>query len=642
MRTTNWVQLRPSLMFAIAVIAATTVVADSAPLSEAVVKTLQTHCGACHQDSDDGGVDYITNLTKLVEGKKVVPGSPKSSRIWIRLHDETDPMPPDGETPRPTNAEKKLITDWIASLPVNGRAAPIAPPSPPPEPATRDQVSTTQVISAIHHYLIKMDPYERRYQRFFVLNHLHNLPTKSEDNERGFSNEQLDQVRAAVSKTVNSLSWAPDIIVPRPIDIDKTVLAIDLRDVQWNENRRLGHPDLWNIMLQEYPYALTHDQYPDSETTHSQSGDIYDWTGINFPWIRADWFVATATQPHFYHAMLFDAVFPEIRQRDSRDVIHADAQSRPEQPMRADDLYDILRVDLLGSLRRGRVARAAFTRSGVSSQPRMLERVSAVYGYMWGSYDFKRGNPTMNLHARPLGPDGALNERFADQSFQHDGGEIIFGLPNGLHGYLLITNTGDRIPFGPVDIVEDRAKTLGNGIIVNGLSCIACHKQGLIEDFRDEIRFGIKGLPSESRRLVRKLYLDRPELDQLIRKDQTRYRQAMIQVLRPFIDTATLGEMERGGALAEPVGPVAKRFLVNTLNSTTLASELGVSEEKLRSALEIHSGLQRLGLSGVPEGGTTNREIWQSGTGLSVFQKAAQIMKVGTPGSFQAPPWRGR
>ena len=614
-----------------------------------VSQILEQNCGSCHQDSDDGGIDYITNLSRLVERKKIVAGSAKKSRIWLRMHDAADPMPPDGESPRPTPAEIELVGKWIDSIndtsasdvPVK-KVEPIVQPPVDIPPAERKLVSTTQVIGTIHEYLSKADPEDRPYKRFFVLNHLHNMPLPSDEHPRGLTPKHLDQVRAAVSKTINSLSWSPDIVVPRPIDTDKTVMVIDLRDFGWNENRRKGHPDLWNILLQEYPYAMTHQQYPSSSASEYRCQEIYRWTGINFPWVRADWFVATATQPHFYHALLFDAVYSDIRHRQPQTVEHADAKERVEQPMTADDLYDILRVDLMGNLRRGRVARAGFTRSGVSSQPRLLERVSALFGYMWGSYDFKRGNSTMNLNARPLGPDGAFNERYADQSFQHDGGEIIFGLPNGMHGYLLLTGEGERIPFGPVDIVEDRAKTLGNGIIVNGLSCIACHKQGLIEDFGDEIRFGINGLPPDSRKLARKIYLDRPDLDQLIAKDQARYREALIAAVGPFVDQSTLAEMENGGPLIEPVGPVAKRFLVATLDLDTVAAELGVEPAKLKAVTELHDGLQLLGLSTVVNGGTTNREIWQSGSGMSMFQKASQILKTGTPGAFQAPPWRGR
>lgn len=622
-------------------------------LAKRALEILDTNCAACHEDGDEGGINFITDLQKLVMNKKAIPGDPETSRIYARMIDEDRPMPPAGESPRPSADEIREVAAWIQRLP----PLPVLKPQPTPtptipqeqEPAPRSRVSNSAVISAIHAYLSNVPAEsDRRMKRFFVLHHLHNMPTPAEAQERGLpkqrslSGNQLDIVRAAVSKTVNSLSWCPDVVVPKIIDADKCVMVIDLRDYLWEENRRLGRPDLFNILLQDYPYRLTHDQYPDNESAQRKAAEIYEWTGMKFPWIRADWFVATATQPHFYHALLYDAVNKDIRQRDMRQVKHADGKLRFEQPMSADDLYARLEVDLLGAQRRGRVARAGFTRSGVSSQPRLLERVSASYGSLWGSYDFGRGNKTMNLNARPLGPEGVFSAQFSEFSFLHNGGEIIFGLPNGLHGYLLITETGDRIPFGPPDIVEDRAKTLGNGIIVNGLSCIACHDQGLIENFRDEIRFGISGLPQAARRLARKIYLDRPELDELIEKDQTRYRDSLIAAIGPFVSDQRRRAMEEGGALLEPIGPVAKRFLVDTIDLTIMASELNVTEEMLSSAIEFNPRLQRLGLTGIPLGATVNREIWQTGEARSTYQRVAELLRIGSAETFDAGPWRGR
>lgn len=613
------------------------------PQAQDVQQILEKNCGACHKDSDDGGFNYIHSIPRLIEGKKLVPGDPRKSRILVRMKDASDPMPPEGEQPRPTDDEIQLVEDYISSLATDidptKMAAAAQKESPEPD---RRPVSMVEVIHSIHGHLQGIDARDRPFQRYFVLNHLHNLPNRKKNSTRGLDQADLNLVRAATSKTVNSLTWQPAIVVPKIIDSEKTVMAIDIRDLGWEENRRLGRPNLWNVLLQDYPYGLTYEQYPDVASSQQKAAEIYEWTGIQFPWIRADWFVATALQPHFYHALLYDAVLPDVREREPQDIVHADGVERIEQPMSFDDLLRELKVDLSGDIHRERVARAGFTRSGVSSQPRLLERAWATYGYLWNSYDFKRGNQSMNLHARPLGPEGAFPRQFQNQAFQHDGGEAIFGLPNGLHGYLLMDGKGDRIPFGPPDVVEDRAKTLGNGIIVNGLSCIACHKQGLIEDFEDEIRFGIQGLPSAARQVVRKIYLDRPDLNDLIRQDQQRYRQAAIAAIGPFLSPQLAQEMAAGGALVEPIAPVAKRFLVDTLDLTILASELEVDPARFSAAIEFSGQLQRIGLAGIREGGTTNREIWQNGSGLTNFQKAAHEMKLGTPGSVQPPPWRGR
>jgi Planctomycete cytochrome C len=611
-------------------------------LSQKVLEIFGRHCGECHRDSDEGGMNYIINIEKLIERKKIVPGDLDASRIWLRLNNTDDPMPPEGWE-RPSADELKTIEQWILALPtdVQTGSAP-AEPTKTEEPI-RKTVANSQVITAVHEYLADMPEEDRRAQRFFVINHLHNLPSKSTNTEIGIDQSELNATRAAISKAINSLTWSSSIVVPRMIDPDQTVLAIDIRDLEWDANVRKGRPDLWNIIAQEYTYALKHDQYPDAESSQRKAREIYDWTGSDIPWFRGDWFVATALQPQLYQALLYDAVFEEVRRRKPQPVEHADGKKTIEQPFNTDDLFRRLNVDVIGNLQRHRAVRSAFTRSGVSSQPRLLERHPALYGSIWNSYDFKRGNTTSNLNARPLGPDGIFDSaRFSRFSFRHDGGEYIYGLPNGLQGYLLSDGKGARIPFGPPDVVEDRKKTLGNGIIVNGVSCIACHQQGLIVDFRDEVRFGITGLPSEARRLVRNLYLDAADMQPMINRDQQRFRAAAIESMNPFLAPNEQQRINGGGDLIEPVGPVAKRFLVDTIDLTTMATELEVSPETLKTAIQFNEGLQRLGLTSVANGGTINREIWQQGDGLTTYQRVAQILKTGTPTSIQTAPWRGK
>lgn len=616
---------------------------DLRQMAREVEEILITSCGDCHEDSDDGRIDYIGNLAMLVERKKIVPGQPEASRILIRMLSKNKPMPPQGDGTPPSKKQIELVQTFVEKLEGKSVDQIRELRADQKKAAPREPVSNADIIQTIHKHLSRLDEDDRKFQRYFVLNNLHNLPPESENDRSGISNEFLDLVRAATSKTLNSLSWSPSIVLPRILDKQKTVMVIDLRDVGWDRNTNLKRPDLWEVLVQEYPYALKHDQYPDSAGPRRMAREIYEGTGIEIPWIRADWFVANATQPQNYHALMFDTIFKTVRARQPREVEHADGKKRVEQPMNEADLYHFLNVDVKGNLRRGRAARAAFTRSGVSSQPRMIERHSALFGYVWNSYDFKKGNLTSNLFARPLGPPGTFNvDKFGRYSFQHDGGEMIFGLPNGLHGYFLVDGKGDRIAFGPPDVVEDRAKTLGNGIIVNGLSCIACHQNGLITDFEDEVRYGLKGLQADARKIARRLYLDRPELDVKINKDQERYRSAAIETIGPYLGQDLVKKMKKGGFLVEPVGPVAKRFLTKTIGTVQIAADLGISEADLVAAIKFNENLKELGLASLTKESGTNREILESGVGTSFFQKVAIVLKLGSPTSIQPRPWRGR
>ncbi|WP_436425189.1 hypothetical protein, partial [Enterococcus faecium] len=72
--------------------------------------------------------------------------------------------------------------------------------------------------------------------------------------------------------------------------------------------------------------------------------------------------------------------------------------------------------------------RAAFQRSGVSQNNRLIERHPSRSGFFWTSYDFAGNRDRQSLFSFPLGPNGP-------NAFHHDGGETIFSLPNGFQAY---------------------------------------------------------------------------------------------------------------------------------------------------------------------------------------------------------------
>src|SRR5207248_3276926 len=130
------------------------------------------------------------------------------------------------------------------------------------------------------------------------------------------------------------------------------------------------------------------------------------------------------------------------------------------------ELRKWLQVDLLANFRDDKLWRAGFQASGVSGQNRCVERHDSPVGvYYWESYDFKPRRPRASLTRFPLGPAFAGNE-FAKQAFTHDGGEMIFGLANGLQGYFLADGKGKRINEGPIDVVRDELQTSGSPAIV--------------------------------------------------------------------------------------------------------------------------------------------------------------------------------
>src|SRR5690606_37235278 len=108
----------------------------------------------------------------------------------------------------------------------------------------------------------------------------------------------------------------------------------------------------------------------------------------------------------------------------------------------------------------------------------------------------------------------------------HDGGEMIFSLPNGLQGYYLGDGAEKRLSEGPVNVVEDSKSTSGTPAVVNAISCMACHHSGIIP-FTDDVRAGRSVPLGEARFKVDQLYPKQEEMNELIAKDQQRFLKAL-------------------------------------------------------------------------------------------------------------------
>ena len=119
-----------------------------------------------------------------------------------------------------------------------------------------------------------------------------------------------------------------------------------------------------------------------------------------------------------------------------------------------------------------RVWRAGFNNSGVSNNNRMVERHAFRDGAYWKSYDFAGNVGTQNIFNHPL-------------DFTHDGGEVIFNLPNGLQAYYLVNAIGSRLDEAPINIVSNPAAS--DPTVRNGLSCFGCHTEGM-KIFEDQVR----------------------------------------------------------------------------------------------------------------------------------------------------------
>jgi mono/diheme cytochrome c family protein len=545
---------------------------------------LKQRCWRCHNgENSTGGSFDILDDADLVESGRIEKGSPDDSYLFEMVIKNR--MPPKAVTERVTAEEGNVIRQWI----LDG--------TPPfPKAKQREFVSASSVLTSIRDYLRKADRHHRSYLRFFTLHNLHNNPR--------FFESDLENYRAALSKTVNSLSWNQRITIPKAIDPLKLVYVIDTRDYHWDSSR--NRQDKWEEILKQYPYGLKYRNLPD-EILMNLDEEIIELTqGCDLSYVRADWFITNGTRPPLYHTLL-------------------------EIPNSAKTLEHRLGVNVARNFlnpHNRRVSRAGFARSGVSGQNRLLERHESTHGFYWKSYDFKPDRFRAKLTRFPLGPLNMFQDNhhpFRSQAFIHDGGEIIFSLPNGLQGYMLTDGKDDRIDVGPIEVVSDNLKTSGTPEIVNGVSCMSCHRNGMLW-FKDTIR-NHSAVFGEPEKHVKRLFPEISVMDELIQEDQDHFLKSLEKCIGPILLKGDNSDADIED-LPEPVGEVARVHRLQFLDLKTVACELDIEDPQQLLIKVGEKNLKKLGLESLlKKGGVINRLEWEATEGVSLMQELARELR---------------
>ncbi len=569
--------------------------ADDLSLPQKAINILRDRCYRCHGGAaQQAGLDVLSRDSLLEERGPadarfaiVVPSDAKNSKLAQAVKSGRDSYMPEQGSPEAaamTNEEKDVLQRWIesgADFPNNRRI---------------EFVTETRMLTAMRDHLLRIDPEKRASVRFFTLAHLHNNPKNSELDLRLY--------RAALSKALNSLTTSREIVLPEAVPgTQETVYAVDLDKLDWNRVDAQG--TLWDKIVSFYPYGLKFDYVKDDERKNVWK-DVAKWTGADIPYLRADWFVVTATQPPLYHELL-------------------------RIPLKLSDLEKELGIDIRRNFVDGKVERSGFAKSGVSRQNRLLERHSSpVTPYFWISYDFLPNRVRSDLPRFPLGPRFVGNP-FNDQAFDHDGGEAIWSLPNGMQAYMLVDGAGRRLDQGPIEVVFDRSAVLGSPAIINGISCMACHRHGIICDFRDELR-DANVLGGIARDHLLETYPINANLQRSARKDQQLFTQSLAKVMGPYL----FGGADQNKDISqfpEPIGKVAKLY-AEDLTLLEMAYELGFSQpQKLADKIDANRSLLRFGLGTMTQKppGTLKRDKWQAREGTSLMQDVAGELDIGLP-----------
>ena len=524
----------------------------------------QQSCLICHGPDGAYKETLLMEHNALIAKGSVVPGNPDASELYNRLltTDAAKRMPL-GQPQLPAQSIN-TIRNWILAG---------APDWAVTSTTDAAFISPAEILNTIETHLMSLAPFDRAYARYFTMTHLYNA---------GETPRILQEYRKGLYKLINSLSWGATVTNPQPINPEGIILHIDLRHYEWDVN------DAWGQIEGEYPYHISFDA-PAQSALKAQLGRLQTEMKCDIPSVHVDWFLANASLPPLYHDLL-------------------------DLPSTDRELETRLEVDVGRNLTNApgvRVWRAGTNNSGVSNNNRVIERHASRYGAYWKSYDFAGSVGTQNIFTHPL-------------SFTHDGGEVIFNLPNGLQGYYVTNATGFRLDDAPINIVSNPAAS--DPTVRNGLSCFGCHTEGM-KTFEDEVRSVIEANtnPAYDKAQALRLYVEQSEMDALLQEDTNRYK----------------GALEATGGAVDGIEPISRfhEAYQGPVDAAYAAAVVGLETEAFLEKIRENRGLQNAGLLVLDSpNGSMKRDAWRSNFNAMIYALDFPETEVDSPSQPEVLP----
>lgn len=413
-------------------------------------------------------------------------------------------------------------------------------------PTTEVQAAASDIFRDDGKFLADA-PYTR-YLSTYNLDAAHANPNSPETIQAKI--EAKRQQSAVQSFWLNSLSVRSKI--KHPSRVSETLYRIDIRDYKWDTKD-------WEGLTKEDSYFAVSALEPSSEymlRKYSQSAGAI---------LRLDYFVVkTSLEPHYSR---FLGLPPKLADLEGKFFVNRKA------------------VEVFGLSNGGSVLESI-----VAHHNRQLERWRVQLGYWWQSRDSKTSSGKQNV----LEAENVF-------TIQHDAGEFIWSLPNGLQAYYLANVAGDQQVEVPADIALDSRTTLKDKRVRNAMNCVTCHAVG-INSFENVIaRMHSNGATIGTYDKELALKFEEYHLSPLakqVEKDCEQFADALAQChdLTPEQNAKAYESM-------------VSEYLEGRVDLTKASRELGCSVEHLQSIPhQVQSGTFNALLAGE----SISRDAWES------------------------------
>lgn len=505
------------------------------PKTAKVYAVLEARCARCHQSGKtglplaSGGLANILSLSSDAANPRLVrPGLPDASRLYdvfSTRHAPLDVYESDAVHQEPQPEEIEIIRSWIKDIPATAQSC-------------KDRIP----IKAEDHETLIRDAQriagaDAKDMRFISLAHIYNACATP---------VEMTAYRQALTKLLNSLSWAGEAAEINNLGADETLLAFRLADVGWVG----GH---WDIIQRAYPAALKRDIAADIKTA----------AGTGLPIINGDWLAAEVSDAPLYYTLL-------------------------GLPSKLSELAKMNGVDLDQNIRAGTARRMAIRSSVVTRGNRIIERHTGGRGALWISYDFATSSGEQNVFDRPLGPRISATTKYP---FKPDQIRAMFPLPNGFFAYAIFDAAGNRID-RVLPGLEKQYSGVGAAALEPGTkagaNCFSCHVGGL-KPAKDEFRAFAAAenspVPNDIRDLAFQIYPSESEMTLLYTADAEK---SEVAVKDAGIEPAATLDGE------EIVSALARRYR-GALDLKAAAAEIGEAPDQfLTSILDKKGAVQPL------------------------------------------------